>query len=125
MKKIALLLLLAIACGVAYYCIYPDVSRLKKQNPRKTALMEIREEEWKEQGKKLVIRQKWVPLSRMSPYVVKAVLIAEDDKFWSHSGFDLDAMQKAIEKDLKAKKLRFGGKHHQPAAREEPLPFAV
>jgi monofunctional biosynthetic peptidoglycan transglycosylase len=37
------------------------------------------------------------------------VLIAEDDKFWSHEGFDYEAIQKAIEKDIKVKKFKFGG----------------
>ena len=109
MKKIAILLILAVLCGLGYYSFYPNVSKLKKENPKKTALMEIREHEWRSKGKKVVLRQKWVPLRSVSPYLVKAVLIAEDDKFWSHSGFDIDAMQKALEKDLKEKKLRFGG----------------
>jgi monofunctional biosynthetic peptidoglycan transglycosylase len=109
MKKVVLLVFILILCGLAYYSLYPDVSQLKKQNPKKTALMEIREAEWKAKGKKVVIEQKWVSLSRVSPYLVKAVLIGEDDKFWSHSGFDLDAMQKALEKDLKAGKMKFGG----------------
>ena len=109
MKKILFLLFILILCGLGYYSLYPDVSKLKKQNPKKTALMEVREEEWKSKGRNLTVRQKWVPLTRISPYLVKAVLIAEDDKFWSHGGFDVDAMQKALEKDLKAKKFRFGG----------------
>jgi monofunctional glycosyltransferase len=45
----------------------------------------------------------------MSPYLLKAVLIAEDDKFWAHKGFDMEAIQKALERDLKEKKFRFGG----------------
>jgi monofunctional biosynthetic peptidoglycan transglycosylase len=40
---------------------------------------------------------------------MKAVLIAEDDNFWRHEGFDYEAIQKAIERDLKDKKFRFGG----------------
>ena len=71
--------------------------------------MEYREEEWKQQGKKYRIQQKWAPLSRISPYLIKAVLIGEDDKFWSHEGFDYEAIQKAIEKDIKAKKFKLGG----------------
>ncbi len=71
--------------------------------------MEYREREWKEQGKKYRIQQRWVPLSRMSPYIKKAVLIAEDDKFWRHEGFDFDAIKKALEKDIKEKKFKLGG----------------
>jgi monofunctional glycosyltransferase len=109
MKKLLFIAFLAVIVFLGYCAFYPDVSKLKKENPKKTAFMEYREAEWKQKGKKRFIRQKWVPLSRISPFLVKAVIIAEDDKFWSHSGFDVDAMQKAIEKDLKAKKFKFGG----------------
>ena len=89
--------------------MYPDVSELKTNKPVKTAFMSYREKEWKREGKKYRINQKWVPLRAISPYLVKAVLISEDDKFWSHEGFDYEAMQKAIEKDIKAKKFKLGG----------------
>jgi monofunctional biosynthetic peptidoglycan transglycosylase len=95
--------------NIASYFFYPNISNLKKQNPKTTAFMEYRMEEWQDKGKKIKIRQKWVPLSRVSPYVMKAIIIAEDDKFWSHEGFDFEAMQKAIEKDLKKKKFKAGG----------------
>jgi monofunctional biosynthetic peptidoglycan transglycosylase len=87
----------------------PNLSKLKRENPRKTALMEYREKKLREKGRKYRIDQSWVPFSKISPYLVKAVLIAEDDKFWRHEGFDYEAIQKAIEKDLKAKKFKFGG----------------
>jgi len=87
----------------------PEVSLLRKENPKKTSLMEYREKEWKEKGKKIIIKQVWVPLSKVSPYLVKAVLIAEDDKFYKHEGFDYEAMQKAMEKDINAKKFMLGG----------------
>ena len=89
--------------------MFPDIGRLKTENPRKTSFMEYREREWEREGKKYRIQQKWVPLSRISPYLMKAVLVAEDDKFWSHEGFDYEAIQKAIEKDIKAKKFKLGG----------------
>jgi monofunctional biosynthetic peptidoglycan transglycosylase len=87
----------------------PDLLKLKKENPKKTALMEYREKASKEKRKIYRIYQHWVPFSKISPYLVKAVLIAEDDKFWKHEGFDYEAIQKAIEKDLKAKKYKVGG----------------
>src|SRR5208283_820392 len=108
-KVVLVLVILALAGFVGYYAVYPDVSKLKRANPKKTSFMEYREREWKQKGKKVVIQKKWVPLGRISPYLVKAVLIAEDDKFWSHEGFDFDAIQKAIEKDLEAGTFKFGG----------------
>ena len=94
---------------ILYSLLMPDISKWKKENPRKTAFMEYREKQWKEKGRKINIHQIWVPLSNISPYLIKAVLIAEDDKFWRHEGFDYEAIRKAIERDLKAKKLKFGG----------------
>jgi monofunctional biosynthetic peptidoglycan transglycosylase len=86
----------------------PDLSKLKKENPKKTALIEYREKASKEKGKPYRINQRWIPFSKISSYLVKAVLIAEDDKFWKHEGFDYEAIQKAIEKDLKARKYKVG-----------------
>lgn len=87
----------------------PNVSILKQENPGKTAFMKYREEEWARAGKRDRSVQIWVSLSRISPYLIKAVLIAEDDKFWSHEGFDYEAIQKAVEKDIKARKFKMGG----------------
>lgn len=89
--------------------IFPDISKLKKENPVKTSFMKYREMKAKEKGRRYRIRQQWVPLKRISPYLVKAVLIAEDDKFWRHEGFDYEAIQKAIERDIRERKFKLGG----------------
>ncbi len=104
-----ILMVLSALAAVAYYSVYPDVSRLKRFNPRKTAFMEYREQEWQSKGKKVRIQQKWVGFSHISSYAAKAVIIAEDDKFWSHRGFDLEAIEKAMEKDIEEGRLKFGG----------------
>jgi len=108
-KRAILLFSLLLLLFIAFQFVYPDVSELKTNKPVKTAFMSYREKEWKREGKKYRLNQKWVPLRAISPYLVKAVLISEDDKFWSHEGFDYEAMQKAIEKDIKAKKFKLGG----------------
>jgi len=112
-KKILLIGLIFLFVGVplnlGIYFFYPNVNKLKKENPVKTAFMEYREDEWREQGKNIRIRQKWVKLSRIAPFVIKAVIISEDDKFWHHEGFDYDALQKAVEEDIKKKKFKVGG----------------
>jgi monofunctional biosynthetic peptidoglycan transglycosylase len=109
LKKLFIIAVAVFIAAVTYYFLFPNVSRLKTENPKKTSFMEYREREWSEQGKKLKIIQTWVPLANISPYLIKAVLIGEDDKFWKHEGFDIDAMEKAMEKNIKAKKFKAGG----------------
>ncbi|KFZ44595.1 peptidoglycan transglycosylase [Smithella sp. D17] len=106
---ILVLILTYFVVDVGRYFVYPDVASLKKSCPQKTAFMKYREKVWQEKGVKRKITNIWAPLSRVSPYVMKAVIIAEDDKFWSHEGFDFEAMQKALEKDIKKKKFKAGG----------------
>ena len=52
------------------------------------------------------INKDWVPLSRMSPDVSRAVLALEDTSFCSHSGFDWDEVASAVEDRLKGEPLR-------------------
>ena len=40
----------------------------------------------------------WVPISSISPHLVRAVIVSEDWTFCSHYGIDVEAMQQAIEK---------------------------
>ncbi len=101
--------ILCVAGFGAFYLVYPDVAKLKKQNPGKTSFMQYREAEYRAKGKNIKIQQRWVPLGSISPYLMKAVLIAEDDKFWKHHGFDKEAIQKAFEKNLESGKFKLGG----------------
>ncbi|MGC8796844.1 monofunctional biosynthetic peptidoglycan transglycosylase [Thermodesulfovibrio sp.] len=106
------ILIFAVLVYFIYIIVYPfivDVSFLKRKNPELTAMMKYRIEQWQKEGRKIKIKKIWMPLNRISPYLVKAVLIGEDDKFYRHSGFDIEGIKKAIEKDIKEKKLKYGG----------------
>jgi monofunctional biosynthetic peptidoglycan transglycosylase len=72
-------------------------------------MMKYRREQFEREGNPFILRYYPVPLNKISPYLVKAVLIAEDDKFYRHEGFDWDALQKALEKNLKEGKIKYGG----------------
>lgn len=109
MKKIFLFFIFLSVLSFIYLLSFPDISQLKKENPKKTSFMEYREGESKKKGKSYKITQIWVPLNIVPSHLIKAVLIAEDDKFWSHEGFDFEAIKKAIEKDIKKGKFAFGG----------------
>lgn len=112
MKKLllaALAALIMVTASIAVFFIYPDIPSLKDNHPEKSAFMEFRERQWAREGRGKSISHRWVPLKRISPYLVKAIIIAEDDKFWQHGGFDYEAMQQALKKDLKAKTFKAGG----------------
>jgi monofunctional biosynthetic peptidoglycan transglycosylase len=103
------LIILLSGLAISFYLISVDISRLKKENPEKTSFMKYREKGARQKGKRYSIRQQWVSISKISPYLIKAVLIGEDDKFWRHEGFDYEAIQKAFEKDIREKRFKFGG----------------
>ena len=81
------------------YLTLPDVRRLADTNPQTTAFVELRAREAHAAGKKPRHVQRWVPYSRISPNLKRAVLVAEDAAFWEHEGVDYDELQKSIELD--------------------------
>jgi len=82
--------------GYAYLTL-PDVRPLAGGNPSTTAFIELRAREAHAVGKPAKRVQRWVPYSRMSPHLKRAVLVAEDAAFWQHEGVDYDELQKAME----------------------------
>lgn len=108
LRNLFLLILLFLLVDVGRYLVVPNIAELQTTNPRTTAFMEFRKAQWERDGVDRRIQQRWVPLRRVSPMLVKAVLISEDDKFWRHEGFDYEAIRSAVEKDIEAREFRFG-----------------
>jgi monofunctional biosynthetic peptidoglycan transglycosylase len=102
---------LAIGFGcVSYaYLTLPDVRPLKTANPSTTAFIELRAEE--DRAKNVTSRrvQRWISYRRISPELIRAVLIAEDDAFWQHEGIDLDELEKSVQIDWARGRLVRGG----------------
>jgi monofunctional biosynthetic peptidoglycan transglycosylase len=60
-----------------------------------------------EEGKPLRLTKDWTSIEHLGQPICKAVLAAEDGRFFEHFGFDFEQMQKAIENSLeKGRKLR-------------------
>ncbi len=85
------------------------VPRLRDQNPKETALMRQRIDEAETKGKTLVIRQSWVPLSRLPKYLTDAIIVAEDGTFYEHDGFDWFEVRESLEKNIKERRPSRGG----------------
>jgi monofunctional biosynthetic peptidoglycan transglycosylase len=61
---------------------------------------------------------RWRPLSEMSPALPRAAIAAEDAKFCSHHGFDLNAIEKAADhNDQKPGRIRGGSTISQQTAK--------
>lgn len=52
------------------------------------------------------IRHRPVPISRMSPHIVRAVIAAEDSNFCTHDGFDVEAIQDAVRSNARGGRVR-------------------
>ena len=103
-RRLARATLVLFAVGFAYgvhiYLTLPDVRLLRTENPSTTAFMELRAREARREGKEPKRIQRWVPYSRISPNLVKAVIVAEDGKFWQHEGVDFEQLKESIEVNL-------------------------
>ncbi|MFZ3052762.1 MAG: monofunctional biosynthetic peptidoglycan transglycosylase [Sulfuricurvum sp.] len=106
--KIVLILFVLGAIDIGRYAVYPNIAALKNERPIPTAFMEYRESQWADENRDMRLTQKWVSMDKISPNIIKAVLIGEDDGFWKHDGFDVKGMENAIERSIKKKTLAGG-----------------
>lgn len=63
------------------------------------------------------LRQDWVPIERISPDLVQAVIAAEDSRFCAHNGIDVDALEEAIEENRDGGRRRGGSTLTQQTAK--------
>jgi len=89
-RTLLVLIILPVALTVAYRFVPPPV----------TPLMILRAIEG--EG----IRQDWVPLRRISPHAIGAVLALEDTNFCHHAGIDWAEMREAAADYLKGERVR-------------------
>ncbi|HZV84785.1 MAG TPA: monofunctional biosynthetic peptidoglycan transglycosylase [Brevundimonas sp.] len=94
-KKRRPLLTLLLALGLI---VFGGVALLRFFPPPATFLMGLRLIE----GDGMDYR--WRPLERISPRLVQAVIASEDATFCAHRGFDMKAIERALEANAKAEK---------------------
>ncbi|MCU0431358.1 MAG: monofunctional biosynthetic peptidoglycan transglycosylase [Cytophagaceae bacterium] len=82
-----------ILVAIAYRFFNPPITYLMLQR--------LVEQKWK--GKEMRLRKTWVKIEDQSPYLPKAVIASEDQRFVEHHGFDFESIQKAYEYNQKHK----------------------
>ena len=112
MKKVffkSIILTAVIGVLVYFYYTLPDVSALRTRNPKRSALMELRDREYKQKGLRVPRQQIWRPYGAISENLKKAILLSEDASFFSHKGVDVAELKEALKTDLETGSFRRGG----------------
>jgi monofunctional biosynthetic peptidoglycan transglycosylase len=84
----------------------PRIVALRFSSPSTTSFLEARRDRLVEAGKSGRIDRRPVPLEKVSPYLVSAVLVAEDARFFEHHGIDWEAVRAARARNRRFPKRR-------------------
>ena len=93
-----LIILGALVVWLGYeYFTFPNITKLKTENPVTTSMIDYRAKQARDDGKVPRRLQIWMPMDKISPNLERAVLAGEDTNFMTHHGFDWDAINKSWE----------------------------
>ena len=103
-------LLTVVALGlVAYHgWIFLRVVRLRYHNPSTTAFMQEGLERLRARDPGARLQHQWVPYGQISVNLKRAVIAAEDQRFLDHGGFDVEAIEKAYERNARRGRILRG-----------------
>ena len=78
-------------------------------HPSSTAFMDARLERLRDKNPRFELQYHWVPYTRISANLKRAIVVAEDAKFLDHEGFDWDGIRTAYERNRQKGKVVAGG----------------
>ncbi len=79
---------------------FDDIQNLRSMNPVETEFMRLHAQRSREDRRPFHRVQQWVRLGDVSPTVINAIVVAEDGRFWSHSGFDWFEFKESLLKNI-------------------------
>jgi monofunctional biosynthetic peptidoglycan transglycosylase len=107
-RRLPLAILLLLLGWFAWEAVnWPDVAALDHEHPRTTAFIE-HYRGWGLLGPRKKVEWAWVPYSRISPSLKRAVLVNEDMRFFSHNGFDEAEIRAALQDAWREKSIPRG-----------------
>ena len=74
-----------------------------------TAFIELRARKRTRAARQPKRIQRWVDYARISPNLKRAVLVAEDSRFWKHEGIDFDELKESMEVNIERMEFARGG----------------
>lgn len=103
MKGLGRWLVLVLLAGLALQLyFFARIALMTVVNPESTAFQ--RSEAWgvAQNTDAMKWRQQWVPYAQISNHLKRAIIASEDASFIVHEGVDMDALEKAWEKNTQA-----------------------
>lgn len=108
-RRLVLIALVALAGWIGYELwTWPRVGALATRPPRTTAFIERYRAEQRAAGQPDRVQWAWVPYPAISSPVKRAVVVAEDIRFFAHPGVDLQEVEDALERAVDRKTLPRG-----------------
>lgn len=97
-----------LADGLYLAWIWPDWNALAQGPVPRSSFIQTYLDERSSHGDWPPLR--WMPVdhARLSRSLMRAVVVAEDARFYEHNGFDLQAMREAMDYNLERGELRYG-----------------
>ncbi len=108
-KWIVRFALLLLALDIFYLTtIWPDWHKFNHGPVVKSAF--IKHYQQRQRADKDLPRQRWqpIPLTKISTHIQKAVIMAEDARFYQHSGFDVIALKDAMDYNIEKLQMKYG-----------------
>ena len=103
MKALWRLLVLAVLAGLALQLYFvARIALMAVVNPESTAFQRSEAYLVAKNTGALKWRQQWVPYAQISDHLKRAIIASEDASFIVHEGVDMEALEKAWEKNTKA-----------------------
>lgn len=104
--RIFMLLLVLDIFYITY--IWPDWSEYGRGSIKKTKFIQSYESRLKTHSELPPLRWKPVPMNWIPIDMRNAIIVAEDSKFYRHTGFDLDALKDAMEYNVEHMDFKYG-----------------
>jgi monofunctional biosynthetic peptidoglycan transglycosylase len=109
-RAVGIALAIAVAALVLVHVYFAAmITWWREHPPQQTSFMAVRMRELAARKPDVRLRYEFVPYSRISPSLKRAMIAAEDSRFVEHEGFDWDGIELAIEKNQKRGRIVAGG----------------
>lgn len=97
-------------CAAIFFAVSIAIVIIYRFAPvRITPLMVIRQTEAFAKGERLELKHEWVPIKKISPDVISAVVESEDAGFYDHGGFSYNDMLDAFYRNKRLGRIVAGG----------------